>query len=450
MHHPITESVLLVAILISVISLPLEAILPEPAATSAGTVGDVLTGVFVLELMARFAIARRRSRFVRRYWIDILSVVPVIRPLRLFRVLRVLRLMRAGVLAQRRTSGGIFAGDTGVLTTLGAASVVIVVTASQLLMLSEAPYNPDLQTVERALWFSVYSLVGGEPIGAVPATTLGRWITLGVMVGGLTVFGVFVGTVSALVASRLSRTLEVHDMDIDELDGHTVVLGWNRSGSAVLQEVMGPHTPLDRALVVVTEGPRPEDMLAPVARGAMLYHLRGDYTRVEILEEAGILRAERVILLTDDQTPRSDQDRDARTVLAALTIERMNPTIFTVAELTSSQSVPLLEMAGVEEIVIGDWYAGAIMGSAARTRGLVGVLRELLTTTEGSSFFDVEVPTRCDGKTVGELHSMLLADHQAVLVAVESARGHEVNPAVGRKVRVGERLVVLSRGRPRL
>ena len=60
-----------------------------------------------------------------------------------------------------------------------------------------------------------------------------------------------------------------------------------------------------------------------------------------------------LILLRDEVVPRSEQDRDARTVLAALTAERMTDGLYTVAELHDAESREILEMAGVEEIVVG-------------------------------------------------------------------------------------------------
>ncbi|MCA9572260.1 MAG: hypothetical protein KC656_30685, partial [Myxococcales bacterium] len=50
------------------------------------------------------------------------------------------------------------------------------------------------------------------------------------------------------------------------------------------------------------------------------------------------------ILLTDQLVPRSAADRDARTVAAALTIERMAPDVYTVAELTNPQHAELLRL----------------------------------------------------------------------------------------------------------
>ena len=52
--------------------------------------------------------------------------------------------------------------------------------------------------------------------------------------------------------------------------------------------------------------------------------LNEDFTKVEALEKAGVHRASKCIILSDTGRGRKDRDADARTILAALTIEKLN------------------------------------------------------------------------------------------------------------------------------
>ncbi len=450
LHHPITEMVLLLLIIGSVLGMLAELTMePSQWLTWISAGGQGITALFVVELSLRFWVARKKSRFFSRYWLDILAVVPLIRPLRFFRVLRVLRLFRAGVLINRQASGfgGPFRGSRrGEFMAMLVGSLVLVASSADVLRYAEQG-NPDLSTFEDALWFASMSLVGGEPIGAEPMTELGRWVTLFLMLGGMTLFGVLVGAVSAAMVRRLSAGLEEHVMDLDELRHHTVVCGWNRSAPTVLRElfVVDPG----RAVVLVTESKGiPEDVPEDIPHQA-LYHLQGDHTKISVLEEAGVREAANLILLRDELIPRSEQDRDARTVLAALTAERMAPGLYTVAELHDGQSQEILEMAGVEEIVVGDWYAGVIIGSVARNRGLVRVLDEILTA-EGNRFHTVPLPPSYVGRTVKDVHHQLFVDHRAVLVALvhdqDGGRHPDVNPPPDQIMDAGDAMVVLAQG----
>ena len=162
------------------------------------------------------------------------------------------------------------------------------------------------------------------------------------------------------------------------------------------------------------------------------------------MESVNLEHASQVVLLSDELVPRSAQDCDARTVLAALTVERMKPSAYTVAMLHSRQNVELLRMSGVEEIVVGDFYSGMIVGSVSRNRGLVQVLDEILTGRRGNSFHTWNVPRDMAGRTVQELHEFLLLRHRAVLVSVEFDGHVTVNPSLERALEGGERMVVLS------
>jgi voltage-gated potassium channel len=447
---PQVDAAVLVLVLLSVLLLiPELALSPRsPVQRVAEQLGHLLTCVFVVELGLRFWVAPYKRRFFARYWTDILAVLPVIRAVRLFRVLRVLRLVRAGVLMNRNLSLRASTAETTAmrLMVLSAASGVLVLGATQLLRELEPQ---TLGRRQEALWFSLYSLIAGEPVGPAPDSNLGHLVVLGLMIGGVTVFALFVATLSATMVDRLSTGMLMRDIELDELSGHTLICGWNGSGPTLLRELFHP-TYSDRAeVVLITEGEMPTDLPTDVLDPRRFFHHRGDYTRVEVLEEVGVRKAATAILLTDTTIPRSDQDRDARTVLAALTMERMAGKIYTVAEVTSRQSERLLSMAGVEEIVVGDWYAGVIMGSASRNRGLVGVLDEVLST-EGNGFHTVDAPPGLQGQTVAEVRRLLHEQHEATLIAIHRGRESLVNPAGGVRIESGDKLVVLCLVVPRV
>ena len=450
LHDHRTEYVLFILIIFSVLLVPAEQLVTSDT-TRKGVVqaSNILTGIFIFELVLRFWTVQKKHKFLVRYWIDILAVLPLVRPLRMLRVLRV---FRAGVLFNRRSSnlgGSLFSGSTSSVTSLAAASLALVLVTAQVLH-ELSRRNGHTVSFEDLLWASVFTLVGGEPIGLDPQFRADRTITLVLMIGGLTVFGVFVGGVSAGMVSRLTKGMELYEMDLDELVDHVLILGWNGSGRTVVRELLGPGTPPDRSVVVVTESTCPPDMPRDV-RQHHLYHHQGDYTRVDVLKQVGVSEASQVVLLTDGTIPRSNQDRDARTVLAALTIERLAPHIYTGAELNSRESEPLLKMAGVEEIVIGDWYAGVILGSASRNRRLVSVLDEILTLG-GNAFYSVELQARHHGMTVRKLHQVFVEEHGALLVSIDKhqdvPRVPMVNPDPDLTVAKGDIAMVLARVPP--
>ncbi|MFK7931315.1 MAG: ion transporter [Myxococcota bacterium] len=449
MEHPATEVGVLLLIVASVALLVAEVAVRDQPRTVLilESIGNGLTAIFAIEMMIRFSIAKKKSRFFRHYWLDLLALVPLARPLRILRVLRLLRLWRAGRLISRRLLPyqSVFRVAFTELTTLATISLAVVLSAALMLNLAEPA---TFQTLQSSLWFSVMSLIAGEPVGALPTTTVGRWATLVLMLGGLTVFGMFVGTVSASVGERLRGRMEGHEMDVDELEEHIVVCGWNGSAPMLLRELFAPGIPSDRAVVVITETDgRPDDWPTDGVRPERLFHISGDWTRLDVLDAVNIREANTAILLRDVLKPRSDQDRDARTVLAALTIELVNKDIYTVAELHSSQSEEMLRMRGVEEVVVGEVYAGMILGSAARNPGLAHLLSEILDLRSGNSFWSTRCPPQHDGATVAELRRVLHERFGATLMSIEPDGAKVVvNPNDSVTVAAGTTLMVVARG----
>ena len=132
----------------------------------------------------------------------------------------------------------------------------------------------------------------------------------------------------------------------------------------------------------ITEGETLPPLSERIKYPANVYHLQGDYTKISGLDQAGLRHASTAILLADKTQPRSDQDRDARTVLAAMLIERrshrLGRDIFTCVELLNRDNMEQLEAQGVEELVFLNDYGGSII-AASYTRS--SVRASLLTPT---------------------------------------------------------------------
>ena len=139
-----------------------------------------------------------------------------------------------------------------------------------------------------------------------------------------------------------------------------------------------------------------------------------------MLREAGIERASFAMLLADStKESRSSQDRDARTVLAAMLIEKLNKEIYTVVQLLNRDNETSLRQVGVEEIIVSDEYVGNIMATVAKTRGIVKMLDELLTSKYGYKFVKSKVPPELVGLPVGEVIGALKRDYDATLIGVD-------------------------------
>lgn len=450
-HSPATEFALIGLIGLSVVSVFIEVGMDSdsPAYAKLLHLQAGLTSIFWLELAIRYWLARNKRRFWRNYWLDLLAILPFLR------ALRVLRLMRAGILLNHnlgRFSASLAAGlgaQIGLLVTLG----LILLAGTLGLYLLEGSQNPDLDTVGKTLWWSLFTLVAAEPIGADPQTLLGRILTLMIMLGGLTLFAVITGLVSTVMVQHLSSVMEFRAMELDELRDHTVICGWNRNGLQVVEELLLDPTMQRHPIVVVAEFAETPEKVLRHLNGANLHCYIGDYTRIDILETVGITYASRAILLADTARPRSDQDIDARTVLAALTIEKLNSAVYTCAQLLDRRNDVQLKSAGVDDVVVADEIASHMIATSARTQGSVEVMAELLTVQVGNQIYKLPVPAGWVGMPFWQAVDLLKQTQDALIIAIEVTQPQRrtlVNPPTSYQLGIKDELVVIARTMPHL
>lgn len=451
-NHPIADIIIVLLILLSVSLLVVEATLPlsHTLFDVFELAGHVITGLFIIELGIRFIGMPNRRRFLRIYWLDVLAVLPVTRALRILRVLRLLRLFRVGILVNRRLSllGAAFRQGKSELLTVGVVVMIVVLAGAIGMNLLEREENQAFASIEQTTWWSLYSLIAGEPVMGEPKTFLGRLLGLFVMLGGLCFFAIFTGIISAAMVNRLSRRMEVREMALEDVKEHVIICGWSRVALRVMEELCADSRLRSKAIVLVNELESPPDMEAIQVPQDRLFFVRGDHTKVEVLQKAGAERAAIAILLADEIGQRTDQDRDARTVLAALTIEKLNRRIFTCVELHNRDNREHLAMAGVEEIIVPAEYAGRIIAASSRTRGLVALFDELLTSRYGNQIYKTDLPQEWIGKQVGWIHQELKQRYNAVLLSVERRDMEgchvQVNPPSETILATGDQLIFIA------
>jgi voltage-gated potassium channel len=455
-HHPVVSVAIVLLILASVGMVCAQLLLPphHAAQQPLETAQLVISGVFALELSLKAWVAPDRAVFLWQYWLDIIAIIPWVHSLRVLRVLRLLRVFRAALILSRRVGfvSQLVRSGLGEYAALGLIVLVLIASgtlalhhAERDLLLADHPdvdperledwnrrqepeQRHELAEPENALWATVFFLVANEPMVAIPRTGVGKAVALLTMFGGLTTFAVFTGVVTALMVNRLRRRMEIDDMDRYHLTRHLVICGWNNRVPLVLEEVLSAER--EFAIVIVADLAETPPEVARLDGAGRVFFVRGDFTRPEVLEQARIHHAERAILCSDSTKERSDQDRDARTVLAALMIERMNPTIHTCAELLNRQNEYHLRMAGVEEVVVTSEAGGHHLALAALHAGLSKVVQELLTVKQGQALCKLKVPDGLRGATFAIALERLKREQDALLIGLE-VRGQDGAKAEG-------------------
>ncbi len=431
--RPATELVIGGIIVVSVALTIVELQLPDdsPRKRVLYEFNYAITCLFAVELSLRFAAAAPKRRFFREYWVDLLSLLPLLREfryarfLRLFRLLRVLRLL--GIFSRYASSFPYIFRRGAVEYVIVSGLIMLTVLICTGAILALDPENDKLDEFHEALWYCILTLLAGEPIEGTPFQGLaGNLITLGVMFMGMTIFAMFTGTVSAFMVERLHR--EGRAVQWDDFHDHTIICGWNRKAEIIVREHRTANKTDTTPIVVIVEYDDEPDF-SDLTLKRHVQFLNDDFTKVAVLEQAGIHRAKTCIILSDMSRGRNEQDADARTILASLTVEKLNRSVYTCAELCNSEYGTHLEMGHVNDFVVSGEQSGFLLAQAALNRGLMGVFNELLTHTRGNQFYRQPVPEDFVGKSFLELFIHLKQEHDAILIAVQDGDGQfRVNP----------------------
>lgn len=423
--RPGFDLAVLVLIIVSVVLLCVEVALPptDPRHDLLAYTGNGITAIFVVELWLRYLASKRKNRFLRDYWIDILAVLPLFRALRFLRLLRLLRLFRAVNLVARQTTLLEWLFRKKVTEYLFTFVLLLFATLFGTLGLSHfhVAGGAGWSLLERSFWETLFTLVAGEPVTDFPSTLGGRVVILLVQLSGLTFFALLTGTVSAVMIEKMKEGSVFQQIQLEDLEGHILVCGYNAGVETVIAELQRHPDFAEREVVVITE----REDLPPmnIAFPSRVRSVREDFTRADVLKRCNVERCRVAIIVSEITHNRSRQDADARTVLAALTIEKLSPGVHTCAELSNAQSEFHLKMGGVNEVIVTRNIAGHLLAQAAMYSANLHLLQELLRPTSGNTLQPFEVEKDLLGMTFSEALSKVHEKHGVILMAVRKSDG---------------------------
>ena len=159
-------------------------------------VNVVVWSLFAIDYGVRLLLAKGRIRWFFKHFLDFLIVaLPALRPLRLLRLVTLLHVLN-------RTAGG--AVRSRILTfAVGATGLLVYIAALAVLEAERA--SGVITTLGEALWWAVVTITTVGYGDYTPVTGMGRFVAVGLMVGGVVLVGVIVGTLSSWIVEKVSE-----------------------------------------------------------------------------------------------------------------------------------------------------------------------------------------------------------------------------------------------------
>ena len=157
--------------------------------------------LFWADILARLKLATDRRRFLRSHLFDlVVLVLPVLRPLRAVRLIMVVLTISRRTEVWARGRLAIYVATTTVL--------LVLVSALAVLDAERSGSDANIASFGDALWWATVTITTVGYGDHYPVTTTGRFVALGLMIGGIGLIGFVTGSLATWIVERVASASE--------------------------------------------------------------------------------------------------------------------------------------------------------------------------------------------------------------------------------------------------
>ena len=292
-----------------------------------------------------------------------------------------------------------------------------------------------------ALWWSMVTMttVGYGDIS--PASLGGRMVATVVMLSGIGVLGLVTATIASIFIEN--RLLEKKGMQRTQISDHFIICGWNFRGKTILSEMKADPKCRDIPLVVIA------DVEEIPEQNDQLIFIRGPVAK-ETLDRAHAIKAYAAIILSDDTL--DTYARDAKSVLATMTIKNHFPSLYTCVELQDPANMEHCRLAKADEVIVVGELSTNLLVQAALDHGITRLVSELVSNRYGHDLYKIKCPPYLVGKSFFQGMCNLKEKHNIICIGIEDPSGETLtaNPDNGVILNADDYLLVISWDRPEI
>ena len=180
------------------------------AARACSVVSWAVWATFAIDLLVRLALAERRWPFLRRNWLDVVTLaVPMLRPLRALRAVVALNVL------SRRGKG--FVRGRVVAYVVAAVGIVGFVAALAMLDAERGHPNATVDSFGDALWWAATTVTTVGYGDQFPTTTEGRLVGVGLMLTGIALLGVITAALASWFVEKVAEVQAAEERTEEEV-----------------------------------------------------------------------------------------------------------------------------------------------------------------------------------------------------------------------------------------
>ena len=237
---------------------------------------------------------------------------------------------------------------------------------------------------------------------------------------------VLVGTTLEMLTERTRTSWHIARWR-SKMAAQTIVIGFGTKGRSVVRTLVRSGTPLQSIVIVDRAAEAVGD-----ANAAGLAAVAGDATRRQVLAEAQITAAAKVIICVP---------RDDTAVLVALTARQLQPAVTIVAAVREEENQDLLRQSGADQVIVSSGAAGQLLAIAAARPAAGRVMADLLEHGGGLELTERTVTAAEAGRSARDID-------QTVIAVLRGDHVHGADHPSTARLALGDRLIHVTTPSP--
>lgn len=260
-----------------------------------------------------------------------------------------------------------------------------------------------------------------------PVTDAGKIVSILVMTFGSITVSLLSATIASIMVEKKIREGKGL-MEFTKMKNHLIICGWKQEFGSVLSNILRVNPKLRVYDIVLINEKDPElvENLKLEEPFKNLNYIHGDFTDESILKRANIKEAKQMMILADNSPGVSKEEIDAKTVLAAMTLEKIARRLYVCAEIFDAKFEKHLHMAHCDEVILTREYAKSLLAHASVASGVSHVLNEITRATDRQPLQIIKIPKKFINVTLTfrELFDYFKNEEQAILVGLLENTGN--------------------------
>lgn len=295
--------------------------------------------------------------------------------------------------------------------------------------------EPNISYIN-AFWWTIVTLTTVGYGDITPTSVAGKTIGILIMFFGIGLLGMITATIASIFIEKKQK--QERGMNSFNFVNHIIICEWNHRAKEIIYELRNDHRIGKSPIILIA------DLEIKPVDDQFLFFIRGEISE-ENLKKANIDKANTVIILGNDRL--DPNARDARVVLTTLTVESINPKVYTIVELVDSANIRYCERANADEMIVGREFSSKLISRAAVDHGISKVVSELLSSHLGNDLLKIPIKESQIGKKFIDIFTEMKCTNNSIVLGIQKGIDGAVisNPPVDFTIDNGDFLIVISK-----